>query len=556
MQLYLTINSPNSDLEKTQLAYNLLTKGQLKNFYHFKLLDSPPQFVTQLIWVNVICEIVKQADTLTPILDNDMVSLCHQLNQLSHPLMVDITLQTCCPSDYTNIKKLLPNNHKVPKHYFFKHNLKILAYDKQDMHLISDCLLQNAWSNPHYQTQEIILKSNGQRFHQLFNTTEKTELHSEADNADRPTPLISQKTQQSKPKQNIIRLPETEPLTLSQTLGSSGELVKVEQNWSLGKYFNNSSTSNSAASLKNFNQLVTPQEISGLFRLVVAGESAIPGIPQAQLKFIKPTADQLFNQYAHHIKEDQYIIGVKDNGDIIYGNWHEIPHRLVAGITRSGKTNFLHWLIFQFLYAQPQGKIYIMDFKGGGDFSFYQNINLLEERVKVITTVEAGHQLLTQEIDQDFEHRKNLINQQQRHKFDGARILLIVDEAADIALEIKTDKIKREIDGKLEKIARKGATFKINLIYCTQTPKVDIINTQVTSQLSNRIVFHIKAEVGNSVLEDKLLNYATKIPEVSGRGRAAIAGNDTIEYVNTPEIKQFPSPDLPIDQTLWGKIIL
>jgi hypothetical protein len=67
---------------------------------------------------------------------------------------------------------------------------------------------------------------------------------------------------------------------------------------------------------------------------------------------------------------------------------------------------------------------------------------------------------------------------------------------------------------------------------------------------------HIKAEVGNSVLEDKLLNYATKIPEISGRGRAAIAGNDTIEYVNTPEIKQFPNPDLPIDQTLWGKIIL
>jgi hypothetical protein len=554
LQIYLILNHSDVNSPKPNLAHNLFTKGQLNKFYNFKNLDNSPNFITQFTWVNIISEIVKQAEIWIPQSDNDMVSLCDQLTRLDHPLMIDITLQTCNTSDYSTIAKLTENNDKYLNNLFFKYSLKILAHNEQDLHLITDYFLQNALSNHHYSTQEIILRRDSDRFQQLLNATEKVALIPEIDNSYLNPPLIPKKTTYSKTRRNIIRFPETEPLKPDHQLGSSGEIVKIETNWSLGKYFESPPKSDLASNIKGLSQLVTPQEISGLFRLVVAGERGVTGIPKAQPKFIKATAEEIFNQYADQISEDQYILGIKDDGNIVYANWNDIPHRLVAGITRSGKTNFLHWIIFQILYAQSQSKIYIMDFKGGGDFIFYQRIDSLKSRVKLITTVEEGHQLLIEEIDQDFERRKALIQEQQRNKYQGERILIIVDEAADIALETKTDKIKREIDGKLEKIARKGASFKIHLIYCTQTPKIGIINTQVTSQLSNRTVFHIKAEVGNSVLEDRLLNYATKIPEISGRGRAALASNDTIEYVNTPEIKNFPTPDIPIYETLWGKI--
>ncbi len=617
LKIYLSINHADGDNVKVKSAFNILTNDiSLRELYKFQSVKDQPDLIHQLEdWVDVICEIIKDEKfpknqgyyipyLFQPYLDHDMLSLCKQLNVLDKKLIIEFTLQTCSNCDKESIKTtikqtfreieqntsryynthIITNELNIAKDIYnqylnsyvthdrnlFKYSIRILSESSDHIDLVIKALIQNAFKDDNYgqKYHRFILKRGSEDFNKSLMATKNVELFTDIERSEWKSDFEQQITKRASQSQNsnrdIIRLPETEPLRDENLLSSSGEIVKSNDSWSLGKYFESSPDSNKVSTnpsaLKLLHRLVTPQEISSLFRIVVSGDDPVPGIPQEQPSFIKPTAEEIFSQYSYEITEDKYIIGMNDDGSIVCSEWNAIAHRLVAGVNGSGKTNFLHWVMFQFLYANPERKVYIFDFKKV-DFHFYKEIELLKENVKLVNDMEEAQKLLETIYSEDYQKRQTLLNEErvsnieqlQKSGVNVQRILLVVDEAADIPINSKTSKMRDAIEGKLEEYARKGRAFGIHLMYCTQTPKAGLISAQVTSQLDERIIFRVSEDAGDSVLGN-LFSAATKIPiGNSGCGRAIWRGNEGTMYVNTPKI-EIPDACIPVDKTLWSKI--
>ena len=305
--------------------------------------------------------------------------------------------------------------------------------------------------------------------------------------------------------------------------------------------------------LKPLHRLVTAQEISGFFRIAVSQEISIESMTQNS--FPTATAEEIFTRHRNLINADTYIVGIDDEGNPITSNWAEIPHRLVAGVPGAGKSNFLNWVIYQFLYANPNGKIYIADF-AGVDFNFL--VNRLKASVKIVTTPEECQQLVEELHSQEYQRRMDLLRQYevqniQQLKEEGVdiqRTLWIIDEAADIALA--SSKLRDTIEKRLIEYARKGRKCGFHIIYCTQRPSTAIITPQVIESCEEKIVFRVSADASATIIENSL---AGTIPK-QARGRCVLKGfgGDNI-FVNTPLIQIPVGSKVQVSDTIWRNLV-
>jgi DNA segregation ATPase FtsK/SpoIIIE-like protein len=243
-----------------------------------------------------------------------------------------------------------------------------------------------------------------------------------------------------------------------------------------------------------------------------------------------------------------------DNGVLILSDWSAIAHRLVAGVNGSGKTNFLNWVIFQFLYANYERKVYVLDPK--------KQFQLLKKAgIKIeIETDKNNYPNFLKQIYEEFENRKTVIyekvgveNIQELREcgYQGSekyRMLVIVDEAAVIE-SLDTD-LRDDTEFFLQEFATQGRSLGIHLIYCTQRP-IGLIDKQVTEQLDERVILRVSEETSENLLGNFM---AARIPAGDiGMGRAVVQNEDGVNFVNTPYIKT-PKPKLPVSDTLWAKL--
>lgn len=176
--------------------------------------------------------------------------------------------------------------------------------------------------------------------------------------------------------------------------------------------------------------------------------------------------EDIINQYGNLITEDTYIVGIDQDGNPCVSDFSKIPHRIVAGTTGTGKTNFLSSMIYQFLYASFKAKaereIYIADFKAGFD---YHRIARKYEAVKLVTKAEDLVTLLAKVwseyerrlermIDEDVESLQEL---REKCNSQDHRIILVIDEAASILTADR--KSREEISKYLQELAAKGLSL-------------------------------------------------------------------------------------------------
>ncbi|MBD2546827.1 FtsK/SpoIIIE domain-containing protein [Planktothricoides raciborskii] len=316
--------------------------------------------------------------------------------------------------------------------------------------------------------------------------------------------------------------------------------------------------------LKPISKLVTAQEISGFFCVAVPkntlNQDMKTNIPVAN-------AEELFKYYKGLLAQDPdtyrdtYIIGINDTGEPVISSWAETPHRLLAGVPGSGKTNFLNWVIFQFIYANPKGKIYIADFTGV-DFQFL--VKRLNANVEIITNIEEYQQLVEKLHREEYQKRMNLlethevqnIQQLREEGVEIERTLWIIDEAADIAhASYNFHKLKDQIENRLSEYARKGRKLGLHLIYCTQRPSIGIITPQVLDCCEERVVFRVSETVSELIAGTPR---AGRIPK-EALGRAFlknVGGGDNNGFVNTPFIQVPVGKKVNLSDTLWQNCVL
>ncbi|NUO81224.1 hypothetical protein HUU05_14185 [candidate division KSB1 bacterium] len=223
-------------------------------------------------------------------------------------------------------------------------------------------------------------------------------------------------------------------------------------------------------------------------------------------------------------------VPVAESGKVVAGlsmqgwqwlSFEEMVHLGVSGESGSGKSVFLRSLITQLLVTEPEAVVVGIDFKGGAEFAFFENLGNF---VCVDEYESAGAVLRL--VFAEYQRRVALIRGSECDSIYQLRlsqglylppVVIIIDEAAEFWQSDKGTArvVLAEAFGFIDKLARLGRFAGIHLVVCTQRASADVIPTQVRSMLTTRVIFKVSQK------EDSIMFVgtaaATKLRKIPGR---------------------------------------
>lgn len=220
------------------------------------------------------------------------------------------------------------------------------------------------------------------------------------------------------------------------------------------------------------------------------------------------------------------------------------PHAVIIGGTGSGKSNLLHTLILSacYRYGPDELNLYIVDFKGGVEFEFYENVSNRIPHVKLTgltSDIEDGVSIIEnlknelKKREDEFRQNKveDIVNYCSKLNKKLPRILVIIDEIQE--LFERNEKLSKKAIDLLSELFKKGRAFGINILWASQNiPSVSGLKDKVLSQIGN----HISLKLNNP--DDAMsINISPKAVKALNRPEKGLGlindmihGNDSIEF--------------------------
>ena len=584
--------------EHSEQILSLLTKGKLSQFFtltpqpnlttfqnldwvqvigeilkHEEFIEPPNYYLPHLFEANQT---------------NDMSAVCEVLHRLDSKLILEITLQTydnpTQKSLWVNaINQMLAQLEKVnastsgikdnifsltsalyqkyqqsyPNSDLFQYSIKALAENRADAFPVLDTLINHAIKEtPHGKRCRIIQVSKDKPgFYESLEATK---------NVDISSAIEWEGWQTNNSQMSIYKAIQPQKKGLAKFAGDAGILpdkpslyhqnqppliggVNSESNQNLPQLYNPVSDGSGLAKLsstpppsrmvdlKPLHRLATAKEISGFFRIAVPRSASDVSIEEESNKLPeKLTIEDVVREYSKLITEDTYIVGIDQKGKPCISDFSKIPHRIVAGVPGSGKTNFITSVIYQFLYANPERKIYIADFQAG---MHYQLIVDQQPSLEMVTELYQCANLLN-ELWKEHETRRELMRDKrvrsltdlkQKHDIKKHRIVLILDEA--FYIQNAERKTRESIEKNLMGLAAQARVTGIHIIYCSQRPTPEVIPSQISDNMDERLIFRVQPAASQRLLDDDI---AASLP-VEPRGRAVYRGLEAeLKIVTTP----------------------
>lgn len=200
--------------------------------------------------------------------------------------------------------------------------------------------------------------------------------------------------------------------------------------------------------------------------------------------------------------KDPYIVGFDSNGVIILDNLDHARHLLIAGTTGSGKSVFLHNLIFTFS-CNPNNYLYLIDCKRV-ELNVYDSCAVVASDVFGEKSAAKITSDLLQIIDNRFKDMQNLgvndfISYHEKRP-NEKRHILVVDELSDL---ISTKEAKKCLIPRLLRIAQIGRAAGVHLILATQRPDHTVINGTLKGNIPTRLAFNCISGTDSHVILDR-----------------------------------------------------
>lgn len=249
-------------------------------------------------------------------------------------------------------------------------------------------------------------------------------------------------------------------------------------------------------------------------------------------------------------------VGVGKNGELITLNLHENahgPHGLIAGMTGSGKSEFILTFILSMAinYSPEEVQFILIDYKGGGLAGAFENTDLkLPHLVGTITnldTVDMNRSFTS--IESEIKRRQEIFNKTREltrestidiYKYQKmyrekivnepiSHLFIICDEFAELKVS-QPDFMEQLISA-----ARIGRSLGIHLILATQKPS-GVVDPQIWSNTRFRVCMKVQDKLdSNEVIKSYDAAFLKNIGrfyfqvgynEIFILGQAAYAGDD------------------------------
>lgn len=183
--------------------------------------------------------------------------------------------------------------------------------------------------------------------------------------------------------------------------------------------------------------------------------------------------------------------------------FERLQHMLIAGVSGSGKSVFMHQLLCQLVNAPEVEKMYLVDLKGGVEFNRYSG-----SKVRVIWRYEDVVAVVD-ELVVLMDARQDEMRERGLQNWPGDRTFLVIDEYAEIQSDIDAactpdeKRVAKRLSGNLVRIARRARALGIVLICALQKPTIDAIDSALRNNLSCRICLRVATRaLAASMLDD------------------------------------------------------
>lgn len=220
-----------------------------------------------------------------------------------------------------------------------------------------------------------------------------------------------------------------------------------------------------------------------------------------------------------------------------YHDFEKVPHLVLGGATRYGKSNFLNALICSLLTSHPKDtSLFLVDLKGGVELCDYEKI---EQTVSIAYEPEEALETLERAYQEMRAMQKRLKKMGKKNVQEAGikqRCFIIIDEVGELnpseAVTTEERKLKEQCQTYMSQIARLGAGLGFRQILATQYPTGDVINRACKQNSDSKLCFRVQSAVASRVVLDEA--GAEDLPQI--KGRAIYQTADQREIIQTPLI--------------------
>jgi len=189
-------------------------------------------------------------------------------------------------------------------------------------------------------------------------------------------------------------------------------------------------------------------------------------------------------------------LGVALDGSLRH-DFDLIPHMIVAGATRQGKTALLKLIISQIIRNHPDdAELYLIDLKGGLEFGRFRNLPQVKSVASSANSAESTLTDVLERLRNDMSYFAQKGYNDVKTTNIRRRTFVITDEAAELA------DAKQCLDY-LSEICRLGGALGYRNIFATQYPTADTLPRQVKQNSDARISFRLPTAVASRVALDE-----------------------------------------------------
>ena len=305
--------------------------------------------------------------------------------------------------------------------------------------------------------------------------------------------------------------------------------------------------------IKNFENNLTMYLEAEKIRI----QTPIPGKPYAGIEVPKSAKYRNIVHLGDIIDSKEFknskckipvVVGKDNYGGALICDIAEMPHCLVAGTTKSGKSVCLNTFIISLLYHfSPRDlRLVLMDPKRI-ELTMYEEIPHLAMPVItdkedfpsalgwVYEEMERRYKMFESYGEKDFKEFNEHLLKEKKQKLPY--IIMIIDEFGDWFTGVS-----EEVEDQTQKIAAKARAAGIHVILATQRPSKDVIKGSIKANFDTRLAFKVSSFEDSKVIlgtggAEKLEGYGDVLIKYAGRLeqrlQGAFVGNDEIKRVIT-----------------------